>query len=344
MGSPRNPPSAEMFGALGPAALVIALGALGAACNGTTGDQLVSFTAFAAGAQDAAQPFAVGGFTVQLTAARMRIGAVYFDESPPSTGFDSPLCIAPGVYAAQVPGPVEVDLLSSQAQEFSVFGHGSADTALSWQLWLTDGDVNESNFAHVVDLQGVATCDGSTCPGGTAFSFGAVVTINDNRVPATSDPAQPGENPVCKERIVQIGGIDVTFSDHGTLLLTIDPRQWFNLNIDFSTLPHVTDAACLTGDPVVAVNPGDFALSPETPATGTCGASGQPCCGAPATDGGCDGPLACTSSDPASGVCGPVYCIPDTSFGSGAGAQQGVELFEGILTGGGAAYSVTYSR
>jgi hypothetical protein len=325
------------------AAAVAVLGALGGACNGTTGDQLVTFTAYAAGAKGAAQTFAVGGFTVQLTAARMRIGAVYFDESPPSTGFDSPICIAPGIYAAQVPGPVEVDLLSSAPQEFSVFGNGSADTALSWQLWLTDGDVNESNFAHMVDLQGIATCDGSTCPAGTAFSFGAVVTINDNRVPATSDPAQPGENPVCKERIVQIGGIDVTFSDHGTLLLTIDPRQWFNLNIDFSTLPLVTDASCLTGDPVVAINPGDFALSPETPAAGTCGASGQPCCGAPAVNGGCDSPLACTSSDPASGVCGPAYCIPDTSFGTGAGAQQGVELFEGLLTGGAAAYSVTYS-
>jgi len=332
-----------MRGGRGAAALAAVLGALGA-CNGTTGDQLITFTAYASGVDGASQPFAVGGFTVQLTAARMRLGAVYFDESPPSTGFDSPVCIAPGIYAAQVPGPVEVDLLSSQPQEFSVFGNGSADSALSWQIWLTDGDINESNFAHMVDLQGIATCDGTTCPAGTAFSFGAVVTINDNRVPATSDPAQPGENPVCKERIVQIGGIDVTFFDGGTLLVTVDPRQWFNLDIDFSTLPRVTDAACLTGDPTVAVNPGDFALAPETPAGGTCGASGQPCCAAPASNGGCDSLLACTSSDPASGVCGPAYCIPDTSFGTGAGAQQGVELFEGILTGGGAAYSVTYSH
>ena len=166
----------------------------------------------------------------------MRIGALYFDESPPGTGSDGPVCIANGVYAAQVPGPVEVDLLSTAPQPFIVYGSGTADVAHSWQIWLTDGDVNAVNETHMVDLQGVATA-----ADGTQTSFGAVVTINDNRLPTASDPSQPGQSPICKERIVQIGGIDVPFFQGGTLVVTVDPRAWFNLGIDFAQLPLVTD-------------------------------------------------------------------------------------------------------
>jgi hypothetical protein len=320
-----------------------------ASCNGTTGDELVPrFSAFAAGVAGAAEPFTSGGFRVQLTTAKMHIGAVYFDESPPSTGAESPICIASGVYAAQVPGPVDVDLLSTTPQQFSVYGNGSADTAVSWQIWLTDGDVNASNRAHMVDLEGVAT----RVSDGAQFSFGAVVSINGNRLPAASDPSQPGQSPICKQRIIQIGGIDVPFFPGGTLFLTIDPRAWFNLNLDFSTLPAVTSGACLDTDPLVypLVNdPSAYALAAEIPeSNATCGASALPCCvadgGATADDGGCGSPLTCTSSDPAGGVCGPTYCIPDTNFASGPGASQGLNLFTGIQTGGSEAYSVRYSR
>ncbi len=319
------------------------------ACNGTTGDQLVPrFAAFAAGAAGAGEPFLAGGFRIQLTTAKMHIGAVYFDESPPSTGFDSPLCIASGVYAAQVPGPVDVDLLSTTPQQFSVYGNGSADTALSWQIWLTDGDVNEANRAHMIDLEGVAT----RISDAAQFSFGAVVSINNNRLPTASDPAQPGLNPICKQRIIQIGGIDVPFFQGGTLYLTIDPRAWFSLNLDLSSLPLVTRASCLDTDPLVypPVNDSaDYALPPESPAgSGTCGASAQPCCaddgGAAPENGGCEGALTCTSPDPSEGVCGPTYCIPDTNFATGPGASQGTNLFMGIRTGGSAAYSARYSH
>jgi hypothetical protein len=317
-------------GLLGAAAVV-------AACNGTTGDQLVSFTAYAQGAPGAAQPFVVNGFTVQLTAARMYIGALYFDESPPSTSFDQPVCVATGVYAAQVPGPVEVDLLDPRPQEFSVYGNGTADVAVSWQIWLTDGDINESNFTPMVNLQGTATKNGQT------YSFGAIVTINDNRLPPVTDPATPGENPICKQRIIQLAPIGIQFSNGGTLTATIDPRGWFNENLDFSSLPQVTDDGCLTGDPLIPVSPSTFALAPETLDAGTtCGQSSQPCCtddaGAPPGTGACQGSLVCNQN-----VCGPMYCIPDTNFGTGAGALQGQELFTGILTGGPGAYSVSYS-
>jgi hypothetical protein len=307
-----------------------------ASCNGTTGDQLVTFSAFAQGASGAGQPFVVNGFTIQLTAARMFLGALYFDESPPSTSFDQPVCLATGVYAAQVPGPVQVDLLSPQPQEFAVFGNGTADLALSWQIWLTNGDVNGANLGtHMVDLQGTAT------RGGQTYSFGAIVTINDNRLPPVSNPATPGSNPICKQRIIQIGGIDIQFFQGGTLNVTVDPRAWFNENLDFSTLPLVTDDNCLSGDPLLALTASDYALPAETPSgSTTCGGSTQPCCsddaGVPDT---CEGSLACSD-----GVCGPMYCIPNTNFATGKGSTQGQNLFNGILTGGAAAYSVTYSQ
>jgi hypothetical protein len=260
-----------------------------ASCTGTTGDALVTFRAYAAGAKAAAVPFTIHGFSVALTSAKMRIGAVYVDESPLTTGAEGPTCIAPGVYSAQVPGGVEVDLMSSAPQEFSVLGNGTADLGLSWEIWLTDGDINEPNTAHMVDLQGVATrlSDGAT------FPFGAIVTINDNRIIPSSDPAQPGLNPICKQRIVQIGGIAITPFQGGALQVTVDPRKWFDLDLDFSTLPLATSPSC------------------ELDADADYGTA--------------------------------TYCIPDSNFVSGLGASQGQTFFSGILTGGAAAYFVSYA-
>jgi len=75
----------------------------------------------------------------------MYIGAVYVDEAPLATGAESPICTNPGVYAAQVPAGVEVDLLSTTPQAFAVQGNGTADLGLSWELWLTQGDVNAAD-------------------------------------------------------------------------------------------------------------------------------------------------------------------------------------------------------
>ncbi|HEY3821028.1 MAG TPA: hypothetical protein VGL81_27880 [Polyangiaceae bacterium] len=335
--------------------LLAGLAAVGLSCNGTTGDNLLTFSAYASGAAGASQPFEAGKFTIQLTAAKLHIGAVYFDEAPPGTGFDGPVCLASGIYAAQVPGPVDVDLLSTTPQEFAVYGNGTADTALSWQLWLTDDSVgqdnlNTVNFTPIVQLEGVAT-DAA----GTSVSFGGVVTINAvNRSKGSSDPSQPGNNPLCKVRIVQIGGIDIAFFPGGTLHVTVDPRVWFtqqSLFIDFSPgqLPLVSDPNC-NPDSAVFTNPQSYALAPETPppSSQTCGGSGQPCCmgdDAGSADGGaplgppCLGALTCSE-----GVCGPTYCIPNNSFLTGAdpGANAGFDLFSEIISA--APFSVSYSR
>jgi hypothetical protein len=231
--------------------LILALGAAIVACNGTTGNELISFSAFARGAAGAALPFSAGGYSIQLTRAKMLIGAVYVDQSPLGNQAGGPVCIAPDVFAAQVPGPVEVDLLSEQAQEFSVFGQGTLDTGRSWQMWLTDGDVNEINRTHVVDLQGVATRESD----GLRVTFAAIVTINNNRLVTAVDPSQPGQNPICKKRIVLVGGIDTTFFEGGALTVTVDPRQWFDFDYDFAALPPVVSDNCLTGDTSVPVDP-----------------------------------------------------------------------------------------
>ena len=270
-------------------------GVLGvAACNGTTGNELITFDAYAMGAPGAGDPFTVNGYSIQLTSAKMVIGAVYVDQAAVlSTGFDSAECIDTGLYAAQVPGPccgggAQLDLLSTTPQPFSVRGNGTADVGLTWELWLTTGDINTANIGHIVDLQGVAT----RLSDGAVFTFGAIVTINDNRLIPNSDPSQPGLHPICRQRIIQIGGIDIPFYQGGTLELTVDPRVWFDQGMDFSTLPRVTSGAC--------------------------------------------------QLDPQSDYGTAEYCIPDTNFETGLGAEQGQQLFTGIHTGGSAAYSIAY--
>jgi hypothetical protein len=226
------------------AALFVGLAA--ASCNGTTGDELITFPAYAAGAPGASEPFYVNGYTIQLTFAQMYIGAIYIDEAPLATGAESPTCLNPGVYAAQVPGGVELNLLSTSPQPFSVQGDGTADVGQSWEMWLTDGDVNNPDNAtattpNTVDLQGTAT----RASDGAVFPWAATVNINQsNRGTPVSDPSQPGQHPICKQRILEEGGIDEQLFANGQLLVTVDPRGWFNTPIDFSTLPSVDSSEC----------------------------------------------------------------------------------------------------
>jgi hypothetical protein len=223
-------------------------GIVGGACNGTTGDELVTFPAYAAGATGAGNPFAVNGYTVQLTYAHMYIGAIYVNEAPAGSGgtFNTPACISQGIYCAQVPAGLDVDLLSSEPQPFPVQGSGSADRGLSWELYLTQGDVNSPDNAgfgvpDTADLIGTATRDSD----GKVFSWAATVTIDQsNRGEPAQEPGQPGLNPICKQRIIDLGGIDLTLFPGASMLLTIDPRGWFKLPIDFSTLPAVASPQC----------------------------------------------------------------------------------------------------
>lgn len=220
-----------------------------AACNGTTGDQLITFPAYAAGHKGAGNPFEANGYTIQLTYAHMYIGAVYVNQAPAQNGgtFNSPSCIDTGVYCAQVPAGLDVDLLSTSPQQFPVQGSGSADLGLSWELYLTQGDVNNPEntgfgVPNTADLVGTAKRQSD----GKVFKWAATVTINEsNRGKPAQYPGQPGANPICKQRIIEVSGLDLQFFQGGALLLTIDPRAWFKLGIDFSALPPVSSSQCM---------------------------------------------------------------------------------------------------
>lgn len=230
------------------AASALAALVLAPACGGTTGDQLIGFNAYASGVAGAGEPFSVNGYTIQLTSAQMYVGAVYVNEAPAGTGdsLDSPVCINSGTYCAQVPGGVEVNLLSTTPEPFAVMGNGTADLGQSWEIYLVDGDVNTPDntgfgVPDTADLQGTATRESD----GKVFSWAATVTINQsNRGEPIENQGTPGNYPICKKRIIELGGPQATLFQGASLRLTIDPRGWFNLPIDFSSLPSVASTQC----------------------------------------------------------------------------------------------------
>jgi hypothetical protein len=240
--------------------------------TGETGDALVTFNAYASGPADANGGNACGtftpapltfpgahGFTITLTQATMTIGAVYLVEGQYNGGSSNTSCFENGTYCGQVPGavgpgfsPLGLDLLCPDQTEFSVHGNGSADLAGVGEVWLTGGlhsclgagsascsatgpDINATaDPTPIVELVGSAT------NGKVTYSFRATVTIQQANRGLTSMPGLPGDNPICKQRIVEVFPLDLQLSQGGNLYLTIDPRGWFN-EVDF------TQPTCATG-------------------------------------------------------------------------------------------------
>ncbi|MFI5300727.1 MAG: hypothetical protein ACHREM_21810 [Polyangiales bacterium] len=220
-------------------ASALALSASVVSCaNGQTGGALVQFHAYARGVDAASGSLTFdteNGFHVQLTSAFMRIGAVYMRLGQTNAGSANSSCVGDTTYGLQVPGGIEVDLLSSQLQEFSVLGDATSDLDQSGELWLTGGDINASiDATPIVQVAGLAT------KGSGVFPFLATITISSNRLLAPSNPAQPGQNPICKQRIIVPIPLQIQPSVGGDLALTIDPRPWFD-SIDFGDLPVSTD-------------------------------------------------------------------------------------------------------
>jgi hypothetical protein len=221
--------------------ILAALAAPLSACVGTTGSDLLSFDAAAAGPVDAVagQPysFTTGrGYHVVLTRAKLHVGAVYLNRARPVSGAQATNCILPGIYVAQVTEGLDVDVLSPTPQPFPVKGEATADRAIVGEVWLTHGDVDAPDDAGViVDVAGTAD------RGGEVFPFEGTLTIGKNRTPPIADPALPSALPICKERIVSPIDVSITPKNGGTLLLRIDPRGWFT-NVDFAQLDEVQGA------------------------------------------------------------------------------------------------------
>lgn len=215
----------------------ILLALLAASCGGTTGSHLVAFQARAGGPADAtgsALSFTTAiGYQVSLTRARLLVGAVYLNQSVPASGAAATGCVLPGIYVAQAFGPVTLDLLSPVLQPFPAFGEGTQTPARTAEVWLTSGDVNAPVDPTVIlDVAGTATRSGTTYP------FQGTVTISDNRAIPPVNPALPGSNPICKQRIVTPIPVDLTPTDGGSLTLRADPRGMFQ-TVDFATLGPV---------------------------------------------------------------------------------------------------------
>ncbi|HWZ92952.1 MAG TPA: hypothetical protein VNW92_29000 [Polyangiaceae bacterium] len=217
---------------------VLALAAM--SCSpADTGGQVISFHAYASGvdATNSVVEFDTSsGFHVRLSQASLHIGAVYLRLGQTNPGSANASCVGDTTYGLQVPGPVDVDVLSSSPQEFSVLGSATNDLDQSGEVWLTYGDINQvASVAPnggppvIVAVAGVATKDAATYP------FQGSLTIGQNHLIPPPNSAQPGQNPICKQRIVSPIPLSVHPAVGGDLLLRIDPRPWFN-GVDFTTL------------------------------------------------------------------------------------------------------------
>jgi hypothetical protein len=209
------------------------------ACNGTTGEHLITFTAAAAGPRDATSgpmAFTSGrGFAVTLTKAQLHVGAMYLNQSQPVSGAQETNCVLPGTYVAEVTNGLDVDLLSPAPQAFSAPGEGTTLPAIVGEVWLFEGDVND-----VAGATPVLTVEGSVVVGSDMRPFQGKITIGSNRVEPTNDPSQPGAHPICKQRIVSPIPAAITPSSGGSLLLRVDPREYF-VNVDFAELHKFSD-------------------------------------------------------------------------------------------------------
>jgi hypothetical protein len=209
-------------------------------CIGTTGGDLFTFSAAAAGPLEAGPShsleFTTGlGYRVTLTRANVHIGAVYLNRSLPLPGAQETSCIQPGMYIAEVTRGLDVDALSPTRQPFPGEGEALAYHALAAEVWLTGGDVNaEDDETIILDVEGSAQKDGVSYP------FEGKVTIGKNRAVPVNDPARPGANPICKQRIVSVYPVDIAPRASGRLLVRVDPRGFFT-NVDFSLLDKVSD-------------------------------------------------------------------------------------------------------
>src|SRR5207253_1766842 len=121
-------------------------------------------------------------------------------------------------------------------------GEGTANPAVEGEVWLTSGDVNaDSDPIPVLQVAGTASRRGMEWP------FSATVTIGENRKLTSSNPATPGANPICLQRIANLIPVAITLANGGTLDLRVDASQMFNA-VDFAQLQAGSDGSYLIPD------------------------------------------------------------------------------------------------
>lgn len=202
-------------------------------CVGTAGGELFELSGYAAGPAEADGGLSFEtsrGYRVKLDQARLFVGGMYLNRSRPTSVASETSCSLPGIYVAEVLNGREIDLLSGKLQPFPQLGFATSERALSGEVWLSQGDVNQvGGNTTILRVAGVAE------RGGESFPFEGKLSIGNNRLIAATDPALPGQHPICKQRVVSPIPSDLQARPHGALLLRIDPRGMFG-NVDFATL------------------------------------------------------------------------------------------------------------
>ncbi len=213
-------------------------------CVGSTGGELLSFAAVARG-EGPAGFTTPRGYEVKLTTAKLRVGALYLNETEPGTYATEQACVLPGIYSGEVRGGLEIDALSTVEQPFPVRGNGTSRPTAAAELWLTGGDIDSADDKTVVlEVAGIASKSGAT------FPFEGKLTIGKNRAIPPRDPALPGSNPLCRQRIVTPIPAALTLKNEGTVVVKVRPDAWFS-NVEFAELPKVSDTPELYGFPDV---------------------------------------------------------------------------------------------
>ncbi|HEY6081375.1 MAG TPA: hypothetical protein VIW29_21315 [Polyangiaceae bacterium] len=228
------------------AALLLALVPFG--CVGGTGGDLLTLDAYAAGPPDAdgSLRFESGrGYQVELTEARIFVGGVYLNQAQATSVASETSCGLAGIYVTQVLGGRQFDLLSAERQAFPSPGFSTTDRALTGEVWLTSGDVNQPSSSTVVlRVAGKAERDGQSYP------FEGALTIGENRAIEPTSPALPGQYPICKQRIVSPIPLELKPTSGSSLVVRIDPRPMF-ANVDFKTLSQSGDGYVFADEPGV---------------------------------------------------------------------------------------------
>lgn len=241
---------------------VVVLALAMTACVGTTGSGVVSFDTYAAGLADLPPDAAArglsfvnsAGWSITLTRAKVHIGAIYLNRSVPVSGGQERACFLPGVYVAQVLSGLTIDTLSPALQRLPEGGSGTADHAVTAEVWLAGRRVDEPDDPTIVlDVAGTAA------RGAESMRFEGAITIGRNRRAPSTDPARPGANPPCAQRIVTPIPTSITPTDGGALVLRVDPRPWF-ANVELGELEPVSPGSDLRRIPDDSVSGPAFSL------------------------------------------------------------------------------------
>ena len=210
--SSRSPSTSEEVRDEAPARCCSSL----AGCNGTTGSGLVTFTALAGGPADAAGAARVhhrhrlpGDAHARAAAHRRHLP----EHVGPSSGAGATL-LRPARHLRRPrrSGRSTVDLLSPTLQPFSARARGPRRSRPTAEVWLTGGDINAADDPTLI-------LDVAARPraAGPAYPFQRRGHHRQQPRHSGDQPALPGANPICKQRIATPIVVDLTPTDGGVL-------------------------------------------------------------------------------------------------------------------------------